>query len=194
MNKIEFIKAVLYKNINAFLVYVRSLELRMTIYLAKKTQIALMLTKKVIILVKYLDFANVFLKKLIKVLLEQIRANKHAIKLEKGKQLAYESIHSLSLVEIEIFKPCIKTNLAIDFFKAPKLSADTLFFFICKANGSLCLCVNYSKLNNFIIHNWYLLPLIGESVNWLDKLINLTSLVSQVLTIIWRLKKAINER
>ena len=54
----------------------------MTIYPAEKVQIALLLAKKVTILVKYLDFANIFLKKSANILLEQNRVYEHAIKLE----------------------------------------------------------------------------------------------------------------
>ena len=65
--------------------HVASLTLNITIYLAQKTQIALLLAKKVIILAKHTDFANVFLKKLAKVLPERTGINKHAIKLGDDK-------------------------------------------------------------------------------------------------------------
>ena len=58
----------------------------MTIYLVRKAQITFFITKKVIVLVKYLDFAEVFSKKLAKMLLKCIAINKHAINLEKGNQ------------------------------------------------------------------------------------------------------------
>ena len=70
------------ENIEAFVVYVNSLRLKMTIHLAKKVQIALLLAKKVTILTKYLDFANVFLEKLANIFSEQIVVNKYAIELE----------------------------------------------------------------------------------------------------------------
>ena len=57
----------------------KSLGSRITIYLAKKAQIVLLLVEKVTLLAKYFDFANVFLKKLSKVLPEQPKANKHII-------------------------------------------------------------------------------------------------------------------
>ena len=106
-------------------------------------------------------------------LLEQIWTNEHAIKIEKGKKQPYELFYSLGLVELEILKPCMKTNLAINFISASKLLANALIFSVCKPNSSLYLCVNYQKLNNFKIKNWNLLPLIGESLNRLVKLNNL---------------------
>ena len=76
---------------------------------------ALLLSNKVTILGKYSDFANVFLEKLANVLSEQIGVNKHAIKLEDGKQLSYGLIYSLGLVVLKIFKTYIKTNLVNGF-------------------------------------------------------------------------------
>ena len=64
--------------------HVSSLRLRMTIHLAKKAQMALLLAEKIIVSAKYSDLANVFLEKSSNVLSEQIGVNKHAIKLEKG--------------------------------------------------------------------------------------------------------------
>lgn len=42
-----------------------SIKLKIIIHLANKAQIASLFTNKIIIIVKYLDFAYVFLKKLI---------------------------------------------------------------------------------------------------------------------------------
>ena len=66
INKKEFAKIVLYKN---FVIYIISLNLdsKILIHLIKKPKITLLLLKKVIIQVKYLDFANVILKVLCKV-------------------------------------------------------------------------------------------------------------------------------
>ena len=111
----EFAKAELDENIEAFVIYVSSLQLRIIIYLARKTQITLLLVKKVTVPAKYLDFANIFLKKFVNIILKQTGVNKHAIKLEKGKQSPYGPIYSLKLVELKTFKTYIKTNLANSF-------------------------------------------------------------------------------
>ena len=50
------------------------------IYLAWKAQIALLIIKKVIVLKKYLDYADVFSKELTEILLERKEINEHAIK------------------------------------------------------------------------------------------------------------------
>ena len=56
----------------------------MTIHTTKKGQKVLVLTKKVIVLAEYLDFANVFLEKLTNILLKQTGLNEHIIELEQA--------------------------------------------------------------------------------------------------------------
>ena len=76
INKKEFAKTLLNENIKAFIIYVTSLSLNfMPIYLAQEAQIALLLTKKVKFLTKYLDFLDIFLKKKTLVLLKIIKLN-----------------------------------------------------------------------------------------------------------------------
>lgn len=58
---------LLVKNIETFIVHVIFL-LKKAIYLAKKAQIAFLLTKKVIILKKYFSFSDIFLKKKVLIL------------------------------------------------------------------------------------------------------------------------------
>ena len=141
------------KNIKAFVVHITSFTLKMTIYLACKAQIALFLVEKLIILAKYLNFANIFSKKLAEILSKRVRVNKHAIKLKRDKQPPYRLIYSLGLVELEISKTYIKTNLANSFIKASKSLASTSILFIPKFNNSFFLFVNCKKPNNFTIKN-----------------------------------------
>ena len=108
------------ENTKVFVIYISFFIFEIIIHLACKAQIALFLSEKAIKLAKYLYFANVFLKKSIKVLSEQIRVNKHAIKLKKGKQLFCGPIYSLKLVEFQIFKTYIKINLVNSFIRALK--------------------------------------------------------------------------
>lgn len=78
INKKEFAKVVLNKNIKVFVMHVTFLsfnKIMIIIYLTKKAQIALLLTKEVKILAKYLDFFNVFSKKKALVLLEITKLN-----------------------------------------------------------------------------------------------------------------------
>lgn len=69
---------------DAFIVHVAFLDLssKISIYPAYKAQIILLMTKKVIIAIKYSDFAYDFLKKSAAKLLEHSHINKHSINLE----------------------------------------------------------------------------------------------------------------
>ena len=134
----------------------------MTIHLTQEAQIALLLVKKISVLKKYLDFADIFFEKLVEVLPEWIKLNKHVIELQKSKQPLYSPIYSLSLIELEILKTYIKINLANGFIQLSKSLARALVFFIQKPDGSLRLYINYQRFNNFTIKNWYLLHLIEK--------------------------------
>ena len=67
------------------------------------------------ILAEYSNYSNIFLMEYIAELLENTKINEHVIKLKKEKQLFLRSIYSLKLVELEILKTYIKTNLANGF-------------------------------------------------------------------------------
>ena len=114
----------------------------MTIHLARKAQLILLFAKKVIVPIKYLDFADLFLEKLANVVPERTKANEHGIKVEKSKQLPYGVIYSLGPVELKTFKTYIKTNLANGFIQTSKSLASAPIPFVNKPNGSLCLCVD----------------------------------------------------
>lgn len=67
------------------------------------------------VLSKYSDFADIFSEKEAFVLLEQIELNKNGIDLKGDKQLPFEPIYSLALIELEILKFYIKTYLKTRF-------------------------------------------------------------------------------
>ena len=158
INQKEFAKLALDENVEAFVVHVSSLGLRMTIHLARKVQLALLLAEEVIMPTEYSDFADVFLEKSANVFPEWTGANEHAIKLEEGKQPPYMPIYSLGPVELKTLKTYIETNLLNGFIRASKSPAGVPILFVRKPDGSLRLCVDYRRLNNFTIKNWYLLP------------------------------------
>ena len=166
----------MHENVEAFVVYVSSLRSKISIHPARKAQLASLLTEKVTAPVEYLDFVDVFSEKSANVLPERTGANKHAIKLEEGKQPPYGPIYSLGLVEFETLKTYIEINLANDFIRTSKLLAGAPILFVRKPDGSLCLCVNYRGLNNLTIKNWYPLPLIGESLDRLGRAKRFTQL------------------
>ncbi len=125
---------------------------------------------------EYADFADVFSPKLAVELPEHTEINDHAIELVDDWQPPYGSIYSLGPVELEILKAYIKNNLASDFIRPSKSPAGAPILFDKKLDGSLKLCVDYRGLNNLTIKNWYLLPLIRESLDRLGRARRFTQL------------------
>ena len=100
-------------------------------------------------------------------LLENIRMNKYTIELEKSMQPPFGPIYSLGSFELETLKTYIETNLANNFICHCKFRIGALILLDMKPDKSLRLCVDYWGLNNITIKNWYLFPLIDESLDWL---------------------------
>ena len=136
----------------------------------------MLLAKEVKIPTEYLDFSDVFSEEKALILLEATKMNQHAIELQKGQQLSYGPIYSLGPVELETLKIYIETNLANGFIRPSKLPAGASILFVEKPDGSFYLCVDYRGLNNLTIKNRYLLPLIGESLDRLDRAMRFTQL------------------
>lgn len=68
------------ENVEVFVVHVSSL--RLSIYLAKKTGLALLLAEKLTVPAEYADFADVFLEKSASIFQYETEANSYTIKLE----------------------------------------------------------------------------------------------------------------
>ena len=124
---------------------------------------------------KYTDFADIFSSKLAAKLLEY-GINNYAIDLVDDWQPSYGSIYSLWPVELEIFKVYIKNNLANSFIRPFKFFARAPIFFNKKPNGSLRLCMDYWNFNNLTIKKWYLLSLVRELLDQLDRAWDFTHL------------------
>lgn len=104
---------------------------------------AFLFTKKLFVPVKYMDFANIFSKKLPEILPERTNINEYAIKLIDHKESSYGPIYILEPVELKTLKTYIETNLANGFIWPFKSLAFTLIFFVCKANKGFSLYVDY---------------------------------------------------
>lgn len=72
-------------NVEVFVTNISSLVTKMAIYLAKKAQIFLLFKEKITIPIECLVFADVFMKKLVEVLIKYTGANQHLIILKNGK-------------------------------------------------------------------------------------------------------------
>ena len=117
------------------------------------------------VLNKYTDFADIFLPKLAAELSKHPGINNYAIELVDDWQTPYGLIYSLGLMKLEILKAYIKNNLANSFIKPFKSLVGVFILFNKKPDYSLRLCVDYQGFNNLTIKNWYLLPLVGESLD-----------------------------
>ena len=152
----EFVIATLDINNKTFVMHVDIWEReKMLVHSKKQAQVGALLFNKVLtkVLAKYFDYSNIFLIENVAKLLENIRINEYAIKLEKDKQLLFNLIYNLGLVELETLKTYIKTNLAASFIWPSKSPARILIFFDRKPNKSLRLYINYWSLNNITIKN-----------------------------------------
>ena len=89
------------------------------------------------ILFEYADIADNFSKNLTVEFSKYTRINDHIINLIKGKQLAHRLIYALKLIELEILKTYIKTNLTNNFIRSFKSPVSPPIFFVKKDNGSL---------------------------------------------------------
>ena len=125
---------------------------------------------------EYADFVDVFSPKLAAELLEHTEINDYAIELVDDRQPPYGPIYSLGPVELETLKVYIKNNLASGFIRPSKSPAGASILFDKKLDGSLRLCIDYRGLNNLTIKNWYLLPLVGELLDWLGRAWRFTQL------------------
>ena len=179
MRKKEFAAAVFDPKHETFVIYVTSLSsaaflssalfpsstpLDIDIHLSRKPQIIGLIVEKAPTKIpnEYVNFANVFFPDLASKLSMYTEINSYAIKLVDDQQSPYELIYSLKAVELETLKAYINTNLANGFIKSFKLLANALILFDQKLNSFFRLCVDYKSLNNFIIKNRYLLPLVKK--------------------------------
>jgi len=77
-------------------------------------------------------------------------------------------LYKQSAEELEIIKKYQIENLGKSFIVFNKAFFASLILFICKANRELYLCVDYQK-SNIILKNYYSLPLINKTLEYLSK-------------------------
>ena len=95
---------------------------------------------------KYHDFLDIFVNK------EATELPPHwahdiKIELEEGKSPPFGPIYTLMDKEKEVLQSYLANNLAKGFICPLTSSAALPILFVKKANGSLCLCVDYQGLN-----------------------------------------------
>ncbi len=93
----------------------------------------------------------------------------HEIKLINDKKLTKQFIYLLLTEKLNALWQYLKENMQKEFIKELQSSTEYLILFVLKLNESLRLCVNYRALNNITIKNNYLLSLISELQNKLQR-------------------------
>ena len=93
--------------------------------------------------VEYFNYSNDFSAENAVELPKITGINEHIIKLEEGKHSLFESINSLSLVELETLKTYIKINVTNGFMRPSKSTVETPILFNWKPDGSFCFCMNH---------------------------------------------------
>ena len=181
MGKKDFAAAMLEPVYETYIVHVGSVSsnaspssspLKLNFYPSHRPQVSGLIAEEILTKVpaKYLDFADVSSQDWVSELLEHNKINNHAIELVDGyEQPLYRPIYSLGPVELGTLKAYIKTNLANSFIRPSKPPTGAPILFDRKLDGSLQLCVDYQGLNNLMIKNRYLLPLIEELLDRLGR-------------------------
>ena len=118
---------------------------KIPIYFKKQAQIGALLFNKTFfeVLAKYSNYNNIFSAKNIVKLSKNTKINKHAIKLEKSKQLLFNLIYSLKKVKLETLKTYIKINLTSSFIWPFESPTKVPILFNKKSNKNLCFYMDY---------------------------------------------------
>lgn len=73
-------------------------------------------------------------------------------------------MYTLNPIELETLKTYFNTFDKTGFILSSMFPTSTSILLYRKSNSNFCQCVNYKNINNVIIKNQYLLPLIGKSL------------------------------
>ena len=92
----------------------------------------------------------------------------YEIKLERDCQPPYGLISPLSILKLQVLREYLHDNLAKRFIQHFTLSTSTPILFVKKKDGSFQLCIDYHRLNLLMKKNWYPLPLISKTLDWLS--------------------------
>ncbi len=73
----------------------------------------------------------------------------------------------MSSEELEVIKKYLVENLDKGFIKSSQALFTAPVLFTKKLDGSLCFYIDFRKLNLLTKKDWYLLPLINETLAWI---------------------------
>ena len=158
----------LYRDNKNFIIYeVALVELRIIlIYFLHKAQFDSLKSTK--ILAKYFNLSDIFSSDSVLKLVKHTRNNNHFIDLLEDMQLLYRLIYRLQLAKLKMLKTYIEANLSGNLNKSSKFSLVALILFVQKNHGSFHSYVDYQRLINFTIKNYYLLSWIAELLDCLS--------------------------
>src|SRR5258708_2942430 len=109
----------------------------------------------------YKDFADIFSEEAFTHLSPR-KAWDHAIELHPDAKLPRGRMFPLSPAEQKELDEFLQENLANRRIRLSKSLIGAPVFFVKKKEGSLCLVQDYWKLNEIMIKNSYLLPLVSD--------------------------------
>ena len=95
----------------------------------------------------------------------------HVIDFLSNAKSSYKSLYILFKTKFKILKNYLLKNLILNRIRKFMNRANASMFFVFKKNNNFRLCVNYKKLNIFIIKNKCLFSLIDETLNRLINVI-----------------------
>ena len=112
----------------------------------------------------YFDFKNA------KTLFEHEDEN-HIINFVFGTKLSYEPLYTFFKIELNVLKNYLLKNLILNRIREFTSRASTLILFVFKKNDNFQLCIDYKRLNAFIIKNrcWFLF--INKTLNRFMKIV-----------------------
>ena len=115
----------------------------------------------------YTAFLNAFFRKKADTLPKHGPYN-HTIHMKEGTQASMFTLYSMSRDKALKLRQYLDENLSKEFIRASRSDAAASVLFMKKSEEGLHFCVNYWGLNVITVKNWYLLPLISETLNCLS--------------------------
>jgi hypothetical protein len=108
---------------------------------------------------EYWDLLEVFSRKKADELPEY-RPYDHKIELVPGSQPSYGLLYTMSELELKALKKYLTENLVKGFIRPSSSPVSSPVIFMKKPGGGLRFYIDYRKLNEITIKNYYLIPLI----------------------------------
>jgi hypothetical protein len=93
------------------------------------------------------------------------RSWNHEIKLLPKKELPYHKTRFMLLIKLIYIRKWLNENFEKGFIQQSKARCAALFLLAKKPEKRIRICHDYRKLNSVTIKNWYLLPLIRETLD-----------------------------